>query len=375
MRSRRSAGGKPPVAQRHVDVVEDVEVGDQVEALEDEADLLVADARHLAVRQAADVLAVERVRAARRTCRGARRCSGTSSCPSPTAPSRPRTRRPSRRARSRGGRASRRGRSGRSSGFRASTACGSSPSSCDAQRTRTFFAARELGRVGQDDALALARARGRSRPPRRSRRRTAISRLVATPDASTTQAERPPPLSRNGPRGSLRTPRLRLEEEPHARRAGSAAGPRETRPSKTTVPFTWLSFTSGEIAVTWPGYSLPSYEIRARRPGARSARVVLRDRDLDLVRREVHDGEDGRVRRHRVAVLHGDGGDHAVERRRDRELVDLPLQLAGDRRLPALERLLVADVELGRLLVEERRRPSRSAARTRAIFRSSFAFS
>ena len=33
------------IAQRHVDVVEQVEVGDQVEALEDEADLLVAQLR------------------------------------------------------------------------------------------------------------------------------------------------------------------------------------------------------------------------------------------------------------------------------------------------------------------------------------------
>ena len=49
------------IAQRDVDVVEDVEVGDQVEALEDEADLLVADARLLAVREPRDVDAVELV--------------------------------------------------------------------------------------------------------------------------------------------------------------------------------------------------------------------------------------------------------------------------------------------------------------------------
>jgi hypothetical protein len=51
------------IAQRHVDVVEHVEIGNQVEALEDEADLLVANARALVVGQAAHVGAVELVRA------------------------------------------------------------------------------------------------------------------------------------------------------------------------------------------------------------------------------------------------------------------------------------------------------------------------
>src|SRR3546814_9892903 len=44
----------------HVAVVEQVQVRDQVEALEDEADLLVAQLAALVVRQALDVLAVER---------------------------------------------------------------------------------------------------------------------------------------------------------------------------------------------------------------------------------------------------------------------------------------------------------------------------
>ena len=56
--------GQAAVAQRHVDVVEHVEVGDQVEALEDEPDLLVPDARHLVVVEAAHVLPVEQVGAA-----------------------------------------------------------------------------------------------------------------------------------------------------------------------------------------------------------------------------------------------------------------------------------------------------------------------
>src|SRR3546814_4337326 len=52
------------LTQRHVAVVEQVEVRDQVEALEDEADLLVAQFAALVVRQALDVLAVERELAA-----------------------------------------------------------------------------------------------------------------------------------------------------------------------------------------------------------------------------------------------------------------------------------------------------------------------
>ena len=54
-------GGKTPVAQRHVDVVEEVQVGNQIETLEDKADLLIAQARALVVGQAADLLAVEHV--------------------------------------------------------------------------------------------------------------------------------------------------------------------------------------------------------------------------------------------------------------------------------------------------------------------------
>ena len=49
------------VAQRHVDVVEQVQVGDQVEALEDEAELFVAQARARVVVHALDVDAVEHV--------------------------------------------------------------------------------------------------------------------------------------------------------------------------------------------------------------------------------------------------------------------------------------------------------------------------
>src|SRR3569623_3397518 len=54
------------IAQRHIDVVEQVEVGNQVEALEDEADLLVAQPRARLVAELRDVDAVELVLAARR---------------------------------------------------------------------------------------------------------------------------------------------------------------------------------------------------------------------------------------------------------------------------------------------------------------------
>src|SRR5262245_7015975 len=55
---------KAPVAQRHIEVVEDVELGDEVEALKDETDVLVAQARLLVVAQAAHVDIVEKIVAA-----------------------------------------------------------------------------------------------------------------------------------------------------------------------------------------------------------------------------------------------------------------------------------------------------------------------
>ena len=63
---------QPAVAQRHVDVVEHVEIGNQVEGLEDEPDLLVADLRHLAVGEPADVLRRRGGRCRHRTCRAGR---------------------------------------------------------------------------------------------------------------------------------------------------------------------------------------------------------------------------------------------------------------------------------------------------------------
>jgi hypothetical protein len=57
-------GVEAAVAQRHVHVVEQVQVGDQVEALEDEAELFVAQLAARVVVQALDVHAVEHVLAA-----------------------------------------------------------------------------------------------------------------------------------------------------------------------------------------------------------------------------------------------------------------------------------------------------------------------
>src|SRR6185312_3910429 len=56
---------KSAIAQRHVDVVEQIEVRNQVEALEHEADLLVAQPRAVLVAELRDVDAVELVLAAR----------------------------------------------------------------------------------------------------------------------------------------------------------------------------------------------------------------------------------------------------------------------------------------------------------------------
>src|SRR4029453_11540842 len=54
-------GIEAAVAQRHVDVVEQVQVWDQVKALEDETDLLVADARAGVIVQVVHTLSVETV--------------------------------------------------------------------------------------------------------------------------------------------------------------------------------------------------------------------------------------------------------------------------------------------------------------------------
>ena len=61
MRRLRSLRVHAAIAQRHIDVVEHVEIGNQIEALEDEADLVIANARALIVGQAAHVHVVELV--------------------------------------------------------------------------------------------------------------------------------------------------------------------------------------------------------------------------------------------------------------------------------------------------------------------------
>ena len=57
---------KIEIGQRQLDVLEDAQVADQVEALKDEADLLQTDARALGRGQPCDRAAVKRIRALRR---------------------------------------------------------------------------------------------------------------------------------------------------------------------------------------------------------------------------------------------------------------------------------------------------------------------
>src|SRR4029078_3627339 len=59
--------GHLPVQQRNLDVVEHRQIGDEMKALEDEAELLVAHLRELAIAVAVDVLSFERQPAVRRT--------------------------------------------------------------------------------------------------------------------------------------------------------------------------------------------------------------------------------------------------------------------------------------------------------------------
>jgi len=54
---------QPPVAQGHVHVVLDIQVRDQVEALEDETDAFVAQARTRVIGEVADIAAIEHVAA------------------------------------------------------------------------------------------------------------------------------------------------------------------------------------------------------------------------------------------------------------------------------------------------------------------------
>ena len=65
-------GGGAVVDERQLDVVERGGAGEQVEGLEDEADLLVADAGELVVVELGDVVAVEPVAALGWASRGSR---------------------------------------------------------------------------------------------------------------------------------------------------------------------------------------------------------------------------------------------------------------------------------------------------------------
>ena len=72
------------VDQRQLDVLEDREVANQVEALEDEPDFAVAHARALGERQVGDLIAVEQVLARPWACRAGRESPAAWTCRSPT---------------------------------------------------------------------------------------------------------------------------------------------------------------------------------------------------------------------------------------------------------------------------------------------------
>ena len=84
-RFSRSAGRHAAVGERQLDVLVHGEIADQVEALEDEPDLAVADARALARRELCDRLAVEHVAARRWASRAGRGSTAASTCRSPRA--------------------------------------------------------------------------------------------------------------------------------------------------------------------------------------------------------------------------------------------------------------------------------------------------
>src|SRR6185295_265197 len=77
------------------------------------------------------------------------------------------------------------------------------------------------------------------------------------------------PDSRNGPRGTFRT-FTRFSSTMRVVTRWLWRRPAGGSPANTTVPRTWLSRISGEIAVTLPGYVRPSYWISARVPGVTS---------------------------------------------------------------------------------------------------------
>ena len=60
------------VGERQLDVFIDGQIADQIEALEDEADLLIADARALGKVKVLGRLAVERISCRRSACRAGR---------------------------------------------------------------------------------------------------------------------------------------------------------------------------------------------------------------------------------------------------------------------------------------------------------------
>src|ERR1043165_5798395 len=105
------------------------------------------------------------------------------------------------------------------------------------------------------------------------------------------------------------------------------------------------------------GGDVPRLLLHAERDGDgrsdfRVARVLLGDGELELERGEVDDVEDGLIGGDAVAVVDGERGDHAVERRADGEVLEFLLQLRGRRFLTAGLQRARADVEAAGLFAE-----------------------
>src|ERR1051325_7443282 len=269
--------GEPAVAQRDVDVVEDVEVGDEVEALEDEADVLIADPRHLPVGEAADVLAVEMVRAA---VKDVEQPGDVEEGRLPR-PRRPHDRdelavvdgerQPLQRVRLHqvgavylsdvvhlqhsisflqvtGHRERGTGGVFRDDNHLSPVPCALSPPHCkitdralpkdDVSLVTTLSPTCSPLKISTSETLAAP---------------TAMSRFVAVLP-STTQTLRPPPLSSHAPRGTLRASCFDSKTSRVVRR-WLCFIPSGQPPSGTARAVTWLPTTSGEMAVMWPGFS------------------------------------------------------------------------------------------------------------------------
>ena len=164
-----------------------------------------------------------------------------------------------------------------------------------------------------------AQPAARSRPRTRSPRPPAISRFGRHAVLAPRRPCRPPPLSRNGPRGSLQHARLALQHQAHAHalalaQAGRRLAVEHHRAPHLAVPD--LGRDGGHPA----GIGLALVErSRPACPGPGRSRSSRARRTRPRTPRGSTTVRIGALARHRVAVLHVDGGHHAVEGRHDLE--------------------------------------------------------